>query len=370
MEPKISNLSETKNLKFTLSNANVCYANAIRRTILTDIPCVVFKTSPYNENKVNIIDNTTRMNNEVIKQRLSCIPIYINIIDQEFDIDDYLIELNVSNRTNTIIYATSKDFKIKNLKNQKYLTEAALREIFPPDKITGDYIDIVRLRPSIIDINMGECINLTAKLTIQKAKDDGAYNVISTCSYGNTLDNILIKENWEKKLAILKDKHTKQEIDFLKRDYDILEKKRYFINDSFDFTIETISVYNNFKLLELACAILIKELYFINKTLQENYDLIYTSDDTMENSYTIKLINQDYTLGKIIEYNLYKKYFNEQKILTFVGFLKKHPHDEYSIIKIAFKNVITVDDIIVIINECINDAILQLNIIKKYFAEK
>ena len=50
---KISNLEETNNLlKFTLSNINLSYANAIRRVLLSNIPCIVFRTNPHNENKV------------------------------------------------------------------------------------------------------------------------------------------------------------------------------------------------------------------------------------------------------------------------------------------------------------------------------
>jgi DNA-directed RNA polymerase alpha subunit len=78
IEPKVRfHLDEEKNLQFTLSNVNVSIANAIRRTILSDIPMVVFKTTPYEENKSNFITNTTRLNNEILKQRLSCIPIHI-----------------------------------------------------------------------------------------------------------------------------------------------------------------------------------------------------------------------------------------------------------------------------------------------------
>ena len=67
-------------LGFTLSGVNVSLANALRRTMLSDIPLIVFRTTPYEKNKANIINNTSRLNNEVIKQRLSCIPIHIKDI--------------------------------------------------------------------------------------------------------------------------------------------------------------------------------------------------------------------------------------------------------------------------------------------------
>ena len=78
MDPKISDLSQDDNyLQFKLSGVNVSIANALRRIILSEIPTVVFRTSPHEQNLVNIEINTSRMNNELIKQRLSCIPIHI-----------------------------------------------------------------------------------------------------------------------------------------------------------------------------------------------------------------------------------------------------------------------------------------------------
>ena len=78
MPARLGNLKEEDDiLTFTISEVDVSYVNAIRRTILSDVPIVCFKTSPYEENKSNIQINTTRLNNEIIKQRLSCIPICI-----------------------------------------------------------------------------------------------------------------------------------------------------------------------------------------------------------------------------------------------------------------------------------------------------
>ena len=69
MNPQVEfNSEENDNLTFTLSGINVSFANAIRRTILSDIPVVVFKTAPYEENRATIYKNTTRLNNEIIKQ--------------------------------------------------------------------------------------------------------------------------------------------------------------------------------------------------------------------------------------------------------------------------------------------------------------
>jgi DNA-directed RNA polymerase subunit L len=57
---------------------------------------------------------------------------------------------------------------------------------------------------------------------------------------------------------------------------------------------------------------------------------------TMDHCFDIILENEDYTLGKALEYYLYQTYFVEKKTLTFCGFKKLHPHDTSSRIRVAF----------------------------------
>jgi DNA-directed RNA polymerase subunit L len=63
----------------------------------------------------------------------------------------------------------------------------------------------------------------------------------------------------------------------------------------------------------------------------------------MKNSADFILQGYDYTIGKIIEYILHEEYYKKQKLLNYVGFIKKHPHDDYSIIRIAFKETDDLD---------------------------
>jgi DNA-directed RNA polymerase alpha subunit len=136
MNPKIDNIEQKSNvMQFTLSGVNVSLANALRRTVLSDIETVVFKTSPYEENRANIISNTSRLNNEVIKQRLSCIPIHIDDLSMPFQ--NLIMEINEVNNTDSIMYVTTEHFKIKDKTTQKYLSEQDTRSIFPPNPDTN-----------------------------------------------------------------------------------------------------------------------------------------------------------------------------------------------------------------------------------------
>jgi DNA-directed RNA polymerase alpha subunit len=91
----INNQSEENNeLKFVLSGVDISIANAIRRTILSDIPIVVFRAFGGESSDAIFTANTGRLNNEILSQRLSCIPIHIQPNSEEYNIEDLLLELD------------------------------------------------------------------------------------------------------------------------------------------------------------------------------------------------------------------------------------------------------------------------------------
>ena len=365
MNPKIDNISDKGNtLHFTLSGMNVSLANALRRTILSDVPIVVFKTSPYEENKATIYTNTTRLNNEILKQRLSCIPIHIR--DLKIPLKNYLLELKEENITDTVMVVTTEHFKIKNLQTDSYLSEKDVREIFPPSDITGYFIDFVKLRPKISDELPGEKIHLTCEFTISNAKDDGMFNCVSTCAYGFTPDNVKIKEELGKKLQAWKDMGMNAEdVEFESKNWQLLDALRITKKDSYDFTIESIGIYSNQEIIQKACDILIRKLDSINTQIDVDELEINVSDNTMENCFDIRLKDEDYTIGKVIEYFMYTNYFEGLKTLSFCGFKKFHPHDVDSIVRVAYIDPIDISMIKQNMKECLNNGIEVFTNIKK-----
>jgi DNA-directed RNA polymerase alpha subunit len=116
MDPTVKITSEENNvLSFTMSNINYSLANSLRRIILSDIPTLVFRTFPHKDCKVDIVVNTTRLNNEIIKQRIGCIPIHIT--DTDFPYEEYVVEVDKKNETDTIQLLTTADF----LKQHRFL---------------------------------------------------------------------------------------------------------------------------------------------------------------------------------------------------------------------------------------------------------
>jgi DNA-directed RNA polymerase subunit L len=73
------------------------------------------------------------------------------------------------------------------------------------------------------------------------------------------------------------------------------------------------------------------------KSIDENQVPITKSETTMENSYDVILENEDYTMGKVLEYILYEKYYVEDPIMTLCGFKKLHPHNTTSTIRVAYE---------------------------------
>lgn len=336
MNPKLSNISVVDDTyKFTLSGLNVSLANAIRRTALSDIPTVAIYTETYNDNKCIIHANTTRLHNEILKHRLSCIPIHI--LDLNALPNVYQLELDMQNNTEQMVVVTTEHFKIKNKESNNYLTNEELIKIFPPCAKTNMYIDFVRLRPKISDSIPGEHIKLTADFSIHTANENSSFNVVSKCTYINTIDMVQANDAWEQ----LSNKYNtenmeKEEYEIQKRNFYLLDAYRYFVPDSFDYSIESVGVFDNQDIIKKSCVILQNKFLNMIEALESDTVFIKPSETTVEHSFDVILENEDYTIGKVLEYILYERYYNNEKILTFCGFKKFHPHDETSTIRIAY----------------------------------
>jgi DNA-directed RNA polymerase subunit L len=344
MEPAFSHSSEENGiLKFTLSGINVSLANAIRRIILNDIDTVVFRTETYNDNKCNISVNTGRLHNEILKQRLSCIPIHSS--DPNELPGKYILELDETNEKEHTIYVTTEQFKIKNKETGVYMGKADVNRIFPADSITKQYIDFCRLRPKIGNVP-GEQIKLTCEFSIANSGVNNMFNVVSKCAYGYTIDSAKVKDAWEKNENKMKaDGIPETDIQFARENFYLLDAQRYFVENSFDFSVATLGVFTNNEIMKKACAIMQGKILDFMKNVEEQTVPIEPSIVSMVNSFDVVLENEDYTLGKALEFYLYQKYFIEEKKLEFCAFKKLHPHDVISRIRIAYKDTTTVNNI-------------------------
>ena len=401
MKPIIANYNNNKEQQFTftLESCDVSIANAIRRIILSDINQYVFKTFPHAENRANFTVNTARLHNEVLKQRLGCIPIHhLHTIDGfQNDYKNYVVEVDVKNDTDTIRYVTTEDFKVKKAKNiektggsnddddtvYEYLSESTVRKIFPPDSISGQYVEFARLLPKLSsNATGGEALAFTCTLEISNAKSDGMYNVAHTCAYNCTPDEKEIEKQWKVKEKALREgfesssssSSISEQLSYEKKNWELLDAQRIFVPDSFDFVIETVGVYTNVQLVTKACDIMIKKCEKLLADIEHSSSSSSSSATsigvknviefaheltTMKHAFCINLIGEDYTLGKAIEYLLFSNYYNKADgIVSFCGFKKPHPHSLDSFIIVAFKEATELskvqEHVSKVVTECIS----------------
>lgn len=365
--PEVTNYrNEDGMLLFTLKNTNVSIANGLRRTILSDVPTVVFRTFPYEKNLADFKINTSQLNNEILKQRLSCIPIHI--VNDKFDINNLEMVVDKKNTTNDMMFVTTKDFKVKDLATDKFVTEEVRDVMFPPNKITGDHIIFARLRPKISSELLAEEISVRAKLTYGNAKESGAFNTVSICTYQYTPDLVRQDETMKDLFDDVEEVEGEQDkdIESQKLNWRNLDSERVFIKDSFDMKIKTIGVFKNEIIVKKACEIIVEKLKLIKKEIMDNELVVEKSISTIPNSFDITLKNEDYTIGKIIEYVLFKNYFQSGVLIYYCGFRKNHPHDPDSVIRIAFDETeIETTKIYNIIDNCCDIGIEIYNSIRK-----
>lgn len=301
--------------EFTL-NVNHSVANALRRTITADIPVLVFDTE-----KCAISVNTSGFTNEILKQRLGCIPIHT--LDPTAE--RFSLFISKKNDTSHPILVTTADFVIRNEAGEQ------VEGLLPPTEIQLDgplkayFIEFMRLKPT-------EEFSLKCGICVRTGGQSGQYNAASICSYGCTPDPIRAQEEWEKRPE---ENKTPED----KKNWDLLESKRLVKPNSFEFVLKTCSAYTNRQLVLKACEI-------VNDHLAEAV-IVYeehSSATNLANCTDVVLRRGDYTIGKLLEYQIFET--KEKSGVTYVTFFKRHPHDTDGILRIAVAEGVAVKDIV------------------------
>lgn len=336
MDPKISSIIEENGiLRFRIADINVSFANAVRRTILSDIPTLVMRDSPYEESTIEISKNTTRLNNEIIRHRLSCVPIHHDI---DFPVDKYRFVLDAENTGNSVITLTTGDIKVVDSETGKEAPPSISKHIFPADGITGDYIPIVRLNPRVSDQLPGEALSFVAKAVIGTAGENSAFNVVSCAAYAMTVDKEKQDQALNAHIKTLKAELSKQGLDkeelessleYAKRGWLALDGKRIVKKNSFDFEVETVGVFSNEDIVRRACDIIVGSLEELEITMSQTNSLVDFFTVTDDDIVMVKLENYDYTVAKSLEAVLYiRNWQGKEKAdgLDYLATVKPHPH--------------------------------------------
>ena len=362
-------LENDETLEFTLSGVDRSIANALRRTVLSDIQVNAFITETFETNQCTIKVNTSRFHNEIIKQRLACIPIMMS--DLEKLPGKYVVEVSKQNDESNSIYVTTEDFKIRNKETGEYMPRAEVQKIFPPNSITGDYILFVRLRPKLSPQIPGEELSLECEFGVSSARENSMYNVACVCSYGNTIDQEKAMKEWSVREAEMRASSgaNEEDIEFEKKNFELLDAQRYFVENSYDFKIKGVGMYDNKQIVRKACDAAIDKLTNFIAMVDGDQVFIKKGETLSENMYDITLDNEDYTLGHMLERALYDKYYTEEKIMNFCGFFKPHPHETYSVVRVGYNMVVDQVNVRQHINAVLKESIEKFQEIAKVFIE-
>jgi len=291
---------------FTISNIDLAIINSIRRIILTEIPIVGF----YGEDKeekptIDIIINNSPLHNEFMIHRIGLIPLHISQeITETYEDNDYEFEINIENKSNDTINITTGNFT--GTYKKKELSTNELLKIFPPNKNSNSKILITRLRN-------GEHLHFKAKAIKRTAKLNASFSPVS-------LSNFFFIQD-------------KEEAD--KKD-NVLDKERSYFKNEFgdpsqiNFQIESVNALSYKYLFKKALDIINEKLEnLINKL--ESKEIEINKVQNCDNSFEFKIMNEDDTLGNLIQSILHNRYIrlkNNDSISNkcyYIGYICPHP---------------------------------------------
>jgi DNA-directed RNA polymerase II subunit RPB3 len=143
------------------NNINISFANALRRIIISNI-----ETYSIDDNSVNFFNNTSILNNEFLKHRLTLIPIISNL---DIDYDNIIISCKKKNENENMESIYVSNFVCTNI-------------------IKNEVIDnsIIFKYPSILfgKLKNNQEIAFEAKLVKNNSEKGGApFTPVSTCIY-------------------------------------------------------------------------------------------------------------------------------------------------------------------------------------------
>ena len=324
----LSNFSCNKKLNrisIETKDIDLSILNGIRRILLMDIPILGFIGNGI-DTTVNIIENTTVLNNEIITNRIALIPLDVS---EKYN-DKYIsgenkleIELNVS-CTENIKIITTQDL-IVTIDQQKVA-----------NFFKKPYITITKLRKN-------ESLHLKAEAVKETGRKNASFNIVS----GSTVYN-------KPKVPFTNTKSIiEQERDYNEGEY-VLE---------FEIINNTIS--HKYMLLKAIDILISKLSILIDKSTIEKFE-------NNEETYDFSIPDENDTVGNIIQSYIFDNYVISKKktvencICTYIGYIVKHPLDKVLTIRMTLKDAKSKEEYInflgIICNEIIEN---KLQLIKE-----
>ena len=370
--------NDTGSLQFVLAGSyedglDKSVPNAIRRTLLNDIPTVAFETDEDADTKdLTMVTNHSSLHNEMLLHRVALVPLYLD--PEEFK-KHYLFECHVKHdKPEPFRFITANDMNIyplhKHLQDRiDELNEEGIQsepteerdlmeilETHSPDNyqmdkpLTQKDKDKI-LRPFEFRGNKNYCLINELKHTgtegvhqevhyfgspsVKTGALNSRYQAVSQASYSFVKDDTLIQETLENKLK-LQDISEEDKESFTKK-FMLGESERYFKRDKYNepneylFKIKSTHYWSSEELFRKALDILMDAC----ETLKAGYLLLLqektssvTVNQVNDYSYIFTMNQQSHTLGSMLQSHLSRKCIEKEGLILSAGYKKPHPLEE------------------------------------------
>lgn len=344
-------------LKFQVVNTHVSYVNTLRRVGISEVKSVGFRSEILKDGStsdVKIENNTTPMSNEMLAHRIGLIPVHAN--PSTWEPEKYVFKCDIKNNSADFLDVKVSDIDVFEKKDNE-LIKVPNVQFFHPNPITRDTALIAVLKPKIGSHTL-EQLSFTAKATVGIGRENARFNPTSQFAYSYTRDDNPDKVNeifveWldrHKKVNssdLESDPDRKAEFE---REFNTMEVNRCYKKNekgepySFDFTIESVGVYNPYDIVKEAIKVCEEKCFTytgLDKgTLPENIKIQPTKKEAK--GYDIYFQHEDHTLGNLLttwlDENLLDPLSVKPDAIRFCGYCVPHPLRDEMLITILCEN--------------------------------
>lgn len=365
------NLKTTKdndenNIQFEIkgdeeTGLNKTVVNSIRRTLLSDIPTVGFRTLMESKD-IHITTNNTSLHNEFLESRISLVPLFINPYTYK---KQYLFKLKVdsSETSEPFKKVYMNDFDIyplkegadidkindeENIDQSNYdfanpVSEEGKKQIFRPFIYNGkdNYCLITELKTTSSS-NKQE-LELIGVPRVSTASEDAKWQSVSRATYSFKNDEELFEKVITEKIKVNEIEEDKQEE--YKNSMRIAEAERYYHRDNncepywYDFQIDSVHYLPSKDLFINSCQIIIDKL----ELLKSEFPKIISGEESIvelkvdQNVYTVYIDGFTDTIGSIIQSYISTHLIDDDDSDFMVcGYKRVHPLEELIKFNVSF----------------------------------
>jgi len=327
---KIDNNKCSFHLNNSSSNIKISLANAIRRTIISNIPTYVIA-----QDKTTFFENNSVFSNEFLKHRLSLVPIIS--WNKDINYENILITCKKKNENEYTDSVYVKDFVCKDIETDKVIDNSLL--------FSHENILFAKLK-------YNQFISFEAKFSRNTAEGGGSfYSPVSICLYTFEID--------EKEANLRKENMSeKEKADFNTEEIQrVYEKNKNGEPNRYSFQMEGIGFYKIDDILKMGIEILMNKLVLIqNEFKNKNSKKVLFNNETQLDFYDFSLEDENETVGNVLS-----TYLLNDNNVYYCGYLIEHPLKKNVILRIKLKEYNTIENIIDIIDKNISKII---NILK------